>query len=74
MRSHLEMPQGLLISAEAPYDTLELLRGHLGQVIVVHQGPTSTLFAADDVATCRLAIAWAVNAMAEVDLGVLAKR
>lgn len=74
VRTHLKMPPCFLIAAEPSHNPLKLINIHLPEPIIVDNGPAPTLLAPDDVATRRLSVFVAVDAMAEVNLGVLTER
>ena len=60
------------VSGKLVDDLLEFGGCHLGQVVKVDNRPTSRLgLAPDDVAACRFVVARAVEAVAEVDEGVV---
>lgn len=75
--AHLEMPPTpvsisisvpVLSGGEGISDPLKLAHCHLRQVVEVDDGPAARRSAAHDVAACRLVVAGAVEAVAEVDL------
>jgi hypothetical protein len=69
--AHLEMPPTRIpLLSKGIGNPLKLVRCHFWKLIKVHNGPTSGLGAADDVAACRLLVSLSVETVAEVNGGV----
>lgn len=68
------MPPGILVRGKGLHHALELGGTHVLEIIMVHNGSTSRVGAAQDVAACRLDAVFTVDAVAQIDGGVWAKR
>ena len=68
------MPPGLFLALERPDTLAELVLSHLGQAIVVDNGPGPGRLATDDIAARRFSAAFPVQAVVEADPRVPAER
>lgn len=74
---YLKVPPALVVRrdvGEAGDDAGKLGSSHVGQVVVVDEGATARVVAPDDVAAGGLGVMLPVDAVAQVDRGVGAKR